>query len=53
MDDSEETKSISLLKDNNFEANQIPRIQVSKHLIFEADLLPHFEIKCCKELKWQ
>ena len=41
MDDSEEPKWISLLKDNNSEANQFPRLQISKHLLV---LVPNIEV---------
>ena len=40
MDDSEEQKWISLIKDNNSDANQSPRLQISEHLLFEAVLVP-------------
>ena len=45
MDDSEEPKWMSLLKDNNPETNEFPRLQISKHLLFEAALVPHMEVK--------
>ena len=40
MDDSEEPKCISLLKDNNSKANQFPRLHISEYLQFEAVLVP-------------
>ena len=40
MDDSEEPKWINILKDNNSEENQLPRIQLSEHLLLEAVLVP-------------
>ena len=45
MDDHEEQKWISLLKDNNSDAYQFPRLQISKHLLFDAVLVPHLEVK--------
>ena len=38
MNDSEEPKWLSLMKDNNSEANQFPMLQISKHLLSEAVL---------------
>ena len=45
MNDSKKPKWISLLKDNNYEANQFPRLQISEHLLFEAVLVHHLEVK--------
>ena len=45
MDDSEEPKWINLLEDSNFEENQFPSLKISEHLIFEAVLVPHLEVK--------
>ena len=41
MDDSEEPKLISLVKDNDSEENQFPRLQITVHLIIDAVLVPH------------
>ena len=45
MDDNEEPKWISLIKDNNSETNQFPRLQISEHLPFEAVYVPQLETK--------
>ena len=45
MDDSEEPKWLSLLKDDLFDANEFPRLQIYKCLIFEAVLVPHVEVE--------
>ena len=45
MDDSEEPKWVNLLKDNNYEANQLSSLQIYEHFIFEAVLVPHLEVK--------
>ena len=44
MDDSEEQKWISLLKDKICDTNQFLRLQISEHLLFEAVLVPHLEV---------
>ena len=45
MDNSEEPKMISLMKDKSSEANQLSRLQIYEHLQFEAVLVPHLEVK--------
>ena len=45
MDESEEPKWIIFLEDNNYEVNQLPRLQISEQLPFEDFLMPHLEVK--------
>ena len=45
MDDSEEPKWISLLKDSYFEVNQFPELTISENLLFVVVLMPQIEVK--------
>ena len=53
MDDSGEPKFISILKDNNSEANKFLSLQIYEHFQIETVLVPHLEVAGGKELKWQ